>query len=347
MVLLHGQAFQAATWQQSGTLDALAQAGVRAIAVDLPGGRPPSLANAGAVQPQAGRARWLPKCGPELPASDAPRLRGAYPPCAGLCTRAPARGPALRCRPAGHGVTGGAPLPLEARPAFLAALLARLQPAPPLVVVTPSMSGSYFLPWLTQHAEQLAGWVAVAPAGLRQWVDAGTPPAGGQAQASGGSWGRAGMCRVGSRGACAAAECGLLLDAAEARFRLAVHPTRWSGLRPASTTQAWQAAPGGHGPHPRAGAPLFHLLALPHPSEPQLKVLAIYGEQDGMRSEYSLIEDALPRAQYVQVGAACAVARPAGSWVRPLPLPAGAAAGRLHRRLASAHAGCGSWQGGG
>lgn len=157
VVLLHGQAFQAATWQQSGTLDALAQAGVRAIAVDLPG----------------------------------------------------------------HGVTGGAPLPLEARPAFLAALLARLQPAPPLVVVTPSMSGSYFLPWLTQHAEQLAGWVAVAPAGLRQWVEAGTPPAGSQAQ---------------------------------------------------------------------------------------LKVLAIYGEQDGMRSEYGLIEDALPRAQYVQVpkaGHAC------------------------------------------
>lgn len=85
--------------------------------------------------------------------------------------------------------------------------------------------------------------------------------------------------------------------------------------------------------------PLFHLLALPHPSEPQLKVLAIYGEQDGMRSEYGLIEDALPRAQYVQVGAACAVARPAGSWVRPLLLPAGAAAGRLHRRHASAHAG--------
>ncbi|KAL4436963.1 hypothetical protein ABPG75_004102 [Micractinium tetrahymenae] len=157
VVLLHGQAFQAATWQQSGTLDALAQAGVRAIAVDLPG----------------------------------------------------------------HGVTGGSLLPLDARPAFLAELLRQLQPRPPLVVVTPSMSGSFFLPWLSRHAGELAGWVAVAPVGLQQWVEAG---------------------------------------------------------------------------------------ALPADSQAKLKVLAIYGEQDRMRSDYSIIEDAFPRAQYVQVpnaGHAC------------------------------------------
>lgn len=36
-MLLHGQAFQASTWQETGTLEALGGHGVRAIAVDLPG----------------------------------------------------------------------------------------------------------------------------------------------------------------------------------------------------------------------------------------------------------------------------------------------------------------------
>lgn len=40
------------------------------------------------------------------------------------------------------------------------------------------------------------------------------------------------------------------------------------------------------------------------PSPLQLKVLAIYGEKDGMRPYFTLIEDALPRAQFLLIPAA-------------------------------------------
>ena len=37
VILLHGSRFQAETWKQIGTMKALAQAGYKVIAVDLPG----------------------------------------------------------------------------------------------------------------------------------------------------------------------------------------------------------------------------------------------------------------------------------------------------------------------
>uniref|UniRef100_A0A8C4M0W1 Putative protein-lysine deacylase ABHD14B n=1 Tax=Equus asinus asinus TaxID=83772 RepID=A0A8C4M0W1_EQUAS len=97
VLLLHGIRFSSETWQNLGTLHRLAQAGYRAVAIDLPG------------------------------------TSGAEPP----------------------------PQPLSSS-SFLGAVVDALDLGPP-VVISPSLSGMYSLPFLTAPGSQVRGYVPVAP----------------------------------------------------------------------------------------------------------------------------------------------------------------------------------------
>jgi pimeloyl-ACP methyl ester carboxylesterase len=108
VLLLHGQSFRATTWKDNGTLAALAAAGRRAVALDLPGYG-------------------------DSPANDI----------------ADARDPT----------------------AFVGATLDALGIERP-VLVSPSMSGRFALPFASAHPDRLAGFVPIAPAGVERFADA-------------------------------------------------------------------------------------------------------------------------------------------------------------------------------
>ena len=71
---------------------------------------------------------------------------------------------------AGYGLTGGRTLSAEEKPRLIERLLTSLRLERP-VLVSPSMSGAYSIPFMMRQPSRLSAFVPVAPVGAAEFGD--------------------------------------------------------------------------------------------------------------------------------------------------------------------------------
>nr|CAD7459944.1 unnamed protein product [Timema tahoe] len=141
VLLLHGRSFNTDTWLNLGTLHLLPALGRRVVSVDLPVNIT-SGKNVTFLKNEGGRAMI--------------HIIGRYLDVL-VCTIQSAYGGGVRYGNTKQKFDGD-------KVAFISYLVEHLSLADiPLVIVSPSMSGEYSVPFVTSHWQSLAGYIPVAP----------------------------------------------------------------------------------------------------------------------------------------------------------------------------------------
>eukprot|EP00897_Mesotaenium_endlicherianum_P009996 jgi/Mesen1/9024/ME000565S08344 len=143
IVLLHGKAFTSEVWRKLGTLEAIREASMRGIAIDLPG--TPTLL---ALQAVAMLVVCRCRSAPLFESGDGGLGLGA-----------------------GFGATRENLETREQQEELLPLVWEALRIPSSAVLVSPSFSGHYSLPFVAQHPRQLAGFVPVAPVAVDLYRD--------------------------------------------------------------------------------------------------------------------------------------------------------------------------------